>query len=192
MNISNFEFIIHNIPNDNLFTKYVDRIISEFNGHLIERIQSLEFIYCDFVINSETICLHQDIYMGISVFPKDLKDATRHSQEIALQLAFQLKYSTNSRQTWVVFPNGREDEINYLLNLILELRQKVCFTMQRKYPETTIAKEMACRVCGIVQDYKYYFIQSEKVCSPCYTNYLKSDNFIQEIESLPKLTKDLS
>ncbi len=188
MRAQDFEFIIHDKPNRALFNQYIDRIIKDFNGHLLVRMEDLDIIYCDFSIQSETLTLHQDTYLGISIYPQQMKDANPNARDLALKIFYRLRYPIEHEQTWVLFENGREDEINYLLDIIIELR-KIKGSASKKILLENSPSPNSCRICGSEITGKYMDFIHYSVCQKCDNKFIKSKNFEDILDSMPKTIK---
>lgn len=80
------EIILFDEPNSNLLAEIATRLVSEFGATSIEIIYDLDSLYWDFEIDSEVVTLHQEVFMGISIFPKDLADATAKANQIVERL----------------------------------------------------------------------------------------------------------
>ena len=87
------EIIISEQPDSALFQSLADRLVSDFEAKIIEKINDFDSAYWDFEINSEIITLHQQTFIGISIFPKDLDKASITANQLAETIGFKLKYS---------------------------------------------------------------------------------------------------
>lgn len=82
------EIQIASKPDNAQFKKFADIIISEFRGEILNKINNLDTIYWDFKVKSEIITLHQQAFVGITVFPKDLDKSTTRAKELAERIGF--------------------------------------------------------------------------------------------------------
>lgn len=87
------EIVLADVPNDKLFLAIADRIVIEFEAEIIEKVNDLDSIYWDFKIGSEIITLHQQIFMGITIFSKELNNASIKANKLVEKIGFQLKYT---------------------------------------------------------------------------------------------------
>jgi len=187
------EIIITEHADSSLFKRLADRIVSEFKAKLVEKINDLDTVYWDFQVKSEIITIHQQTFIGISVFPKELDKASIVANQLAEKIAFKLKYTDSNYNNWVVLKNGAELEIQYLLENIIEARlekgkyiQKQCNCSQYE----TDGHEH-CEICELKisgQD-KAYFGETHSVCVDCFAEYIETDDYLNRLEKLDKIVK---
>lgn len=180
-------------PDNSLFIRLADRIVSEFKAKIIEKINDLDSTYWDFQVKSEIITLHQQTFIGISVFPKDLDKASTVANELAVKIAFKLKYSDRSYENWVVLKYGAEIEIQYLLQNIIEARIEKGKYIHKKFSDS---KSVAyghehCEICQITisgEDIAY-FGEVHTVCVDCFNEYIETDDYLIRLDKMDKTVK---
>ncbi len=74
-----------------LFEKLENRIITKFKGEIISKISDLDSSYYDFIINSNLITLHKQVFVGISIFPTDLNNASIECNSVVKKIEYDLK-----------------------------------------------------------------------------------------------------
>lgn len=87
------EIILTEQSDSSLFIRLADRIVSEYKATIIKKLNGLDEVYWDFLVESEIITLHQQTYIGISIFPKDLERSTAKANRLAEKIAATLKKS---------------------------------------------------------------------------------------------------
>jgi len=70
------EILISSESNNTLFEKLENRIITLFKGEIINKVSDLDSTYYDFKMSSNLITLHKQVFVGISIFPTDLNNAS--------------------------------------------------------------------------------------------------------------------
>jgi hypothetical protein len=190
------EIIITEQPDSSLFKRLADRIVSEFKAKLIEKINDLDSTYWDFQVKSEIITLHQQTFVGISTFPKDLDKASIVANQLAEKIAFKLKYSDINYDTWVVLKYGAEIEIQYLLENIIEARLEKGKYIQKQFSDSKYATygHEHCEICQLTisgEDIAY-FGEIHSVCVDCFNEYIETDDYLNRLEKLHKNVKTKS
>ncbi len=75
---------------DNCSTKeflHVASILqSTFDIEFTMKMNDLDSIYWDFVFNGQMLCLHYNVYVGVSFFPASLNDASVSENQSVLDL----------------------------------------------------------------------------------------------------------
>ena len=187
------EILITEQTNNVIFKRLADRIISEFKAINIDQINDLDSIYWDFKIKSEIITLHQHTFIGISIFPKDLNNASKKANGIAAIVAFKLKYSDNNYDSWVKLKYGAEIEIQYLLKNIIEARSEKEKYTQRKFNESQygLNGHEQCEICQVIisSDDIAYFGEMHSVCTDCYSEYIIVNDYLSRLEKIDKFVK---
>lgn len=187
------EILIAEQPDSSLFQRLADRIVSEFKAKIIERINDLDSVYWDFQIKSEIITLHQKTFIGISIFPKDLDNASIAANELAEKVAFKLKYSDSNFDSWVVLKYGAEIDIQYLLENIIEARLEKGKYIHKKFSDS---KHVAyghehCEICQLTisgEDIAY-FGEIHSVCVDCFDEYIVTDDYVKRLDRMEKTVK---
>ena len=187
------EIIITEQPDSSFFKRLADRIVSEFNAKLIQKINDLDSAYWDFQVKSEAITLHQQTCIGISVFPKELDKASIVANQLAEKIAFKLKYSDSNYDNWVVLKYGAEIEIQYLLDNIIEARLEKGMYLQKKFSDTRHVEygHEHCEICQLTisgEDVAY-FGEVHSVCADCYEEYIVTDDYLNRLEKMGKIVK---
>lgn len=187
------EILITEQTDNELFKRLAGRMISEFKAINIDKINDLDSICWDFKIKSEIITLYQHTFIGISIFPKDLNNASKRANAIAEIVAFKLKYSDNNYNSWVKLKHGAEIEIQYLLKNIIEARSEKEKYIQRKFNETKYALNghEQCEVCQLIisRDDTAYFGEIHSVCTDCYNDYIIVNDYLSRLEKIDKFLK---
>ncbi|MBP6091218.1 MAG: hypothetical protein KA521_08190 [Crocinitomicaceae bacterium] len=187
------EIIIKEQPDNSLFKRLADRIVFEFKAKIIEKINDLDSAYWDFQVKSEIITLHQQTYIGISVYPKDLDKASIAANQLAEKIAFKLKYSDSNYDNWIVLKYGAQIEIQYLLENIIEARLEKGKYIQKQFSDTKYATygHEHCEICQVTisgEDVAY-FGETHSVCVDCFDEYIETDDYINRLEKLDKIVK---
>ncbi len=87
------EIILTEQPDSSLFIRLADGIVSEYKASIIEKLNGLDSVYWDFLVESEIITLHQQTFIGITIFPRDLEKSTAEANRLAEKIAAMLKKS---------------------------------------------------------------------------------------------------
>lgn len=87
------EIILSKHPSDELLIEIAKRLISEFGAESIGKFADIDSLFWDFKIDSEIIILHQQTFIGITIFPKELVNATIKANRIVEEIGFMLKNS---------------------------------------------------------------------------------------------------
>lgn len=185
------EIVITKQPDSSLFKRLADRIVSEFNAKIVEQIDSLDSSYWDFQVKSETITLHQQTYIGISVFPRELDKASIVANQLAEKIAFKLKYSDSNCDNWVVLKNGAEIEIQYLLEHVIEARLEKGKYVQKKFNDSKHVTHEHCEICRLTisgEDVAY-FGNIHSVCADCFDEYIITDDYLTRLDGMEKIVK---
>ncbi len=69
------DFELSNQPDHLLLAKLCTIIIEKFNGKLLSKIADFDSVYIDFEIENFLITLHQQTFIGIILFPTNLKES---------------------------------------------------------------------------------------------------------------------
>lgn len=187
------EILMTEQPDSALFKRLADRIVSEFKATIIEQINDMDSAYWDFQVQSEVITLHQQTYLGISVFPRDLENASISANELAEKIAFKLKYSDSHSESWVLLKYGGEIEIQYLLENIIEARLEKGKYVQKKFSDSKYKTygHDHCEICQVTisDEDVAYFGERHSVCIDCYDVYIATDDYLNRIEKMEKIVK---
>ncbi len=116
------EIQISNEANDGLLILFISRIETEFEGKQIERLQNMDSVYIDFLIEEQKLTLHQETFSGLSIFPTNQERITERTKNLAQSIGYRLRFSEPFTETWVTMPEGQESEIGYLIEYIIEAR----------------------------------------------------------------------
>lgn len=87
------------------FYKVADLLSNHFNLIFLDKLVGLDTIYWDFEYNGNDLVLHFNVFMGISIFPKELKSATQTNNESVVEIATLLFQKLINRD-WSDFENG--------------------------------------------------------------------------------------
>ncbi len=85
------EVLICEYPDDALFDIFLHRIIKDFKGHLLHKVQNQDVRYYDFLINQIQITLHMETFVGITVFPTELNQSNHETQNTITTIGMNLK-----------------------------------------------------------------------------------------------------
>lgn len=85
------EILISSEIDNIVFEKIGNRIIKEFKAEIISKLCDLNSTYYDFKINSNLITLHKQVFVGISIFPTDLNNASIECNGIVKKIGYDLK-----------------------------------------------------------------------------------------------------
>jgi frataxin-like iron-binding protein CyaY len=189
------EILISNEPDSDLFKSLSDRLKTEFKAELIERVEDLDSKYFDFKIKDKVLTLHLQNYIGITLFPKGLNDATENENLFTEVVGFKLKYSTSDFDTWVKIKDQAEAEINYVLENVQEARSDKAeyeFTTYKDYANCEGHEH--CEICNSVvscndTENNLYSTLRHLTCPDCYKKYVENDDYLKEIERLEKIKK---
>ena len=187
------EILITEQPDSSLFQRLADRIVSEFKAKIIEKINDFDSAYWDFEVNSEIITLHQQTFIGISVFPKDLDKASIAANQLAEKIAFKLKYSDRNYDNWVILKYGAEIEVQYLLENIIEARLEKGKYIKKKFSDSKHVEygHEHCEICQLTisgEDVAY-FGEVHSVCTDCYDEYIVTEDYLNRLEKMGKIVK---
>lgn len=187
------EILISEQPDSSFFRKLANRIISEFKAKVIDKISDLDSTYWNFQVKSEIITLHQQTFIGISVFPKDLDKALIEANKLAEKIAFALKYSGVNYDSWVALKYDAEIEIQYLLENITEARLEKGKYIRRKFSGSKYAiyGHEHCEICQLMisDEDVAYFGEIHSVCVDCFDEYIVVDDYLNKLEKVEKTVK---
>ncbi|MFY0672348.1 MAG: hypothetical protein JXQ87_03035 [Bacteroidia bacterium] len=189
------EILISNEPDSDLFQSLSDRLRSEFNAELIDRVEDLDSKYFDFKIKDKVLTLHLQNYIGITLFPKELNDSTDKANLLAETVGFKLKYSTSDFDTWIKIKDQSEAEINWVLENVHEARSDKAeyeFTTYQDYANCEGHEH--CEICNSViscneNENEFHSTQRHSICPDCFKKYVENDEYVTEIERLEKIKK---
>lgn len=85
------EIILSEQPDNERLDEIAKKLISEFGAKSIGRVYDLDSLYWDFKIDSEIITLHQQTFIGITIFPRELVNATAKANQIVERIGLLLK-----------------------------------------------------------------------------------------------------
>lgn len=85
------EILISDKPDSEIFKNLCSRLKSEFNAELIEEIEGFDSKYYDFRIVDSVLTLHLQIYIGITIFSKELDNATQEENLLVETIGMKLK-----------------------------------------------------------------------------------------------------
>jgi len=91
--------LISNEADNALFDSLLDRLKTEFKAEFIERVEDLDSKYCDFKITDIVLTIHQQTFIGITLFPKELNEASKKENLLAETIGYELKYSISKLDT---------------------------------------------------------------------------------------------
>ncbi len=189
------EILLSSLPDNSLFINFADRIKNEFKAEIVDKINDLDTVNWDLKINSDLITLHQQTFIGIKVFPKDLDNASRKVNDLVERIGFKLKYSDSVKSTWIKMPNGGEGEINYILDNIHYARldndyKYLPFKNQSKISDN----HDHCDICWLTisnqENTQAWFSDRNTVCNDCFQRFIAKDNYLIELEKMDKINKN--
>jgi hypothetical protein len=187
------EILITDEPDYTVFQNLAERIISEFGAKLIEKINDLDSVYLDFLVNNDIITFHLNTFSGISIFPKDLDKASFAANQLAEKIGLRLKYANGGERSWVIFKSGVEVEIQFLWELIVDARQEKEKYHLKKYSESKqeMKEHLDCAICleSISGDDFGYFADIRMLCTDCFNAYIAKDDYLNKIEKMDKIVK---
>ncbi len=85
------EILISSEITNIVFEKIENRIIKEFRAEIIRKLYDLDSTYYDFKISSNLITLHKQVFVGISIFPTDLNNASIECNDVVTKIGYDLK-----------------------------------------------------------------------------------------------------
>jgi 3',5'-cyclic AMP phosphodiesterase CpdA len=190
------EILLSSLPDNSLFIDFADRIKNEFKAEIVDKINDLDTVYWDLKINSDLITLHQQTFIGITVFPKDLDNASRQVNDLVERIGFKLKYSDSVKSIWIKMPNGGEGEINYILDNILYARldkndyKYLPFKNQSKISDS----HDHCDICWLTisnqENTEAWLSDRNTVCNDCFQRFIEKDDYLIELEKMDKINKN--
>lgn len=77
--------------NEDIFLELSNRVKSEFGGKLINEVADIDSAYKDFDVNGKKLTLHQQVFIGIVIFPTLLEEAKKEECILAEKIGFALK-----------------------------------------------------------------------------------------------------
>lgn len=69
------------------FYAVADVLSNQFNLTFSEKLNGIDTLYWDFEYKGNTLVLHYNIYMGISIFPRAFKSATEKENDSVVQIS---------------------------------------------------------------------------------------------------------
>ncbi len=88
------------------FYRVADILQTNFAVTFTNKINDLDSLYWDFEYNTSKLTLHYNVYMGISLFPTALADATEQDNSMVLQLG-DLLFNAIIEKGWYAFDDGK-------------------------------------------------------------------------------------
>ena len=73
------------------FYKVADLLVDKIKIKFTNKIDDSDTSYWDFIFKGHKLTLHYNIYDGVSIFPRNWKDAPRKDNEAVQELATMLK-----------------------------------------------------------------------------------------------------
>jgi hypothetical protein len=80
------ETIIDNDCEFSKFEKVASILKTKLNIVFADQINDFDTYYLDFTYNDSNLCLHYNVYLGVSIFPKLFKDATQIDNENVIKV----------------------------------------------------------------------------------------------------------
>jgi len=68
---SRLSVVLSDLDSNILFRKFADRLTTEFNAKILEKLDGLDQRYWDFDVNGTIVVLHSDAMAGISIYVED-------------------------------------------------------------------------------------------------------------------------
>src|SRR5215831_18671296 len=81
------EAIVDNDCDFYKFEKVASILGTKLNIVFTEQLNDFDTYYLDFDYNDSSLCLYYNIYLGVSIFPKSFKNATRNDNENVIAIA---------------------------------------------------------------------------------------------------------
>lgn len=100
------EAIIDNDCELDKFYTVADIISKQFNLIFSNKLNDLDTFYWDFEYNESPLVLHYNIYLGISIFPREFKSASLRDNESVVEISTLLIEALNDLD-WSDFENGK-------------------------------------------------------------------------------------
>ncbi len=69
------------------FEKVASILKTDLNIVFIEQLNDFDSFYWDFIYNNSTLCLHYNIYLGVSIFPKSFQNANHVDNDNVIKIA---------------------------------------------------------------------------------------------------------
>lgn len=186
------EILISDKPDDKLFYHLADRIKTEFKAKQFSSDGDLDSKYWDFKIGVQEITLHQQSFVGITIYPTKQKGGTEEENYLVEKIGFRLKYSSSTQDTWVIIRDSAKSDINYLLDNVHQARYNREDYELYKYQEYNGSCEghVHCEICWLVitgNDVDELYTNSIcTVCLDCYGRFVQNNNYLGEIEKYEK------
>ncbi len=88
------------------FEKVASILKTKLNVVFNDSLNDFDTYYWDFVYNDSNLCLHYNIYLGVSIFPKLFKDATTVDNENVVKVATAIMTELEN-YNWISFDNSK-------------------------------------------------------------------------------------
>ena len=85
------EILISDKPDNKIFRNLYRRLKSQYNAVPIVELEDFDCKYYDFKIGNCVLTLHLQIYIGITIFPKELDNATQEENLLVETIGMKLK-----------------------------------------------------------------------------------------------------
>ncbi len=69
------------------FEKVATIFKTELNIVFTEQLNDFDSFYWDFIYNNSMLCLHYNIYLGVSIFPKSFQNANQVDNDNVIKIA---------------------------------------------------------------------------------------------------------
>src|SRR5690606_34632404 len=100
------EAIIDNDCEFYKFEKVASLLKTKLNLVFAEQLNDFDTYYWDFVYDNSNLCLHYNIYLGVSIFPKLFKEAGNVDNENVIKVATALMTQLED-YNWIPFDNSK-------------------------------------------------------------------------------------
>ncbi|MDY3318325.1 hypothetical protein PG637_02775 [Riemerella anatipestifer] len=163
----------HN-PSTEVFEYFKNRIINDFNAESIEDIK-----YFDFIINHLKLTLHQEHYLGISIFPTMLEKATLEENNATEYYAMKLLCSENLYANFVTLKDGSKIRIDILLdNILIARSNKGKFNFKPSQ-----INNISFELCDICEDSFDEYWENDKffICKNCFNEFIQDENYFDKL-----------
>lgn len=88
------------------FVKVASVLRIKLNLTFAKQVNDFDNYYWDFVYDVSSLCLHYNIYLGVSIFPKQFKNATNVDNENVIKVATALMTQL-VEYNWIPFDNSK-------------------------------------------------------------------------------------
>jgi hypothetical protein len=85
------EILISEEADSTVFESCASKLTLLFGAKIINHVNDLDTDYLDVEIDQEKITLHRQTFIGISIFPTDLENATQQANTLVEKVGRQLK-----------------------------------------------------------------------------------------------------